>query len=215
DTDEFLWPETSVAEALAALPDHARTARVRPAEALAPDTPDAYAPATAFKAMHIDRAARDRSTVRLYPDYAAHIDDGFLSHVAGKIFLRTGMEDIDFRIHNARQGDAQNPGPADLDGVALLHCHATGYADWRARFDYRHTHGAYRAELGRKGPSGMTLHAFFAAILDSEGESGLRRFHDSLCKATPDHCAALQVEGLLRIHDLQLAQKRARHFPGQ
>ena len=58
DVDEFLWPETGVAEALTALPAQAFTARVRPAEALAPDTPDFYAPATAFKAMHIDRTAR-------------------------------------------------------------------------------------------------------------------------------------------------------------
>jgi hypothetical protein len=213
DVDEFLWPETSVAEALAALPDHARTARVRPAEALAPDTPDAHAPATAFKAIHVDRAERDRSTARLYPDYVAHIDDGFLSHVAGKIFLRTGLPGIEFRIHNARQGEVQNPGPVDLDTVALLHCHAQDWGDWRARFAYRHERGAYRAELGRKGPSGLTLHEFFAAVLDSEGEDGLRRFHDSLCKATPAHCAALEAEGLLRLHDLDLAAKRARHFP--
>ncbi|TMV14793.1 glycosyltransferase family 2 protein [Arenibacterium halophilum] len=213
DVDEFLWPETGVAEALTALPAQAFTARVRPAEALAPDTPDFYAPATAFKAMHIDRTARDRSTARLYPDYAAHIDDGFLSHVAGKIFLRTGMGDIEFRIHNARKGELQNPGAVDLTTVSLLHCHANDWEDFRSRFDYRHSHGAYRAELGRKGPSGLTLHEVFAALLDSEGEDGLRRFHDSLCTATPSHCAALQAEGLLRIHDLQLEQKRARQFP--
>jgi len=215
DVDEFLWPETSVAGALAALPDTAQTARVRPAEALAPDDPDPHAPATAFKAIHVDRAARERSTSALYPDYAAHIDDGFLSHVAGKIFLRTGMAGIEFRIHNARQGEAQNPGAADLEAVTLLHCHSTDWHDWRARFDYRHASGAYRAELGRKGPSGLTQHAFFAALLAQEGEDGLRRFHDRLCRASPEHCAALEAAGLLRVYDLDLAAKRARHFPQQ
>lgn len=215
DVDEFLWPETTVTGALAALPAGTLTARMRPAEALAADTPDPFAPATAFKALHVDRAARDRSTAALYPEYAAHIDDGFMSHVAGKIFLRTGLEGIEMRIHNARQGEVQNPGPADLAAVALLHCHGSDWADWRARFDYRHASGAYRAELGRKGPSGMTRHAFFAALLETEGEAGLRRFFDLTCRATPAHCAALRAQGLLRVHDLDLATKRARHFPQQ
>jgi hypothetical protein len=213
DVDEFLWPQTTVTEVLAALPDDVMTGRVRPAEALAPDTPDAHAPATCFKAIPVDRAARDRSTAALYPDYAAHIDDGFMSHVAGKIFLRTGLGEVAFRIHNVRQGAVQNPGQAEIPQIALLHVHARNWTDWRARFDYRHAKGAYRAELERAGPSGLTRHAFFAALIAAEGETGLRRFFDQVCLATPQHCEALKAQGLLRVHDLDLDARVAKHFP--
>ena len=213
DGDEFLWPETSVAEALASLPPDIHVARVRPLEALAPTEPDPHAPAVCFKGMPILHEARGTVTSALYPEFAALIDDGFLSHVAGKLLVRTGLPGPRFRIHNFSSDGEKNPGQVELESVPLLHVHSDSWEAWRARFDYRHAHGAYRASLERKGPTGLNLHEFFSALIESEGEAGLRRFYETLFKATPQHCAALHELGLLRIEDLGLAAKRSRHFP--
>jgi len=212
DVDEFLWPETSIAASLAALPGDVQTGRMRPMELMVPD-PANPLPGQLFKALPVPRDERRAATLKLYPHYAAHIDDGFLSHVAGKVFLRTGLEDVEFRIHNAFVDGQQNPGQVELPDIALLHMHARGWEDWSARFDYRHAKGAYRAELGRKGPSGLTLHQFFSALLEQEGQPGLRAFYDRICLATQDHCAALSELGLLRDVDLDLADSRRKQFP--
>jgi len=85
DVDEFLWPEDGTfAHQLAALPTGARTARVRPIEALA--AMDGTAPKW-FKGCHLRQAVRNTQTEDIYPTFGALLNGGFLSHVAGKIFV--------------------------------------------------------------------------------------------------------------------------------
>ena len=210
DVDEGLWPDGPVADLLAALPPEVSTARLRPAEALAPEPPG---PVTRFKILPLDRTARRAATIALYADYADLIDDGFMSHVAGKLFLRTGLPDVSFRIHNVYSQQQMNPGQIELEAIRLLHFHAASWQDWRAKFEYRHAKGAYRADLGRHGPTGLTLHKVFEVIRAEGGEAGLRRFFDQVCSADGDHCAALERAGLLLNGDLALEEKRRRHFP--
>ena len=213
DVDEFLIPAQPVASQLAALPEACFCARVRPIEALAPTAADQPLHA---KACALDRATRNRQTERLYPDYGAHLNGGFLSHVAGKLFYRTGVTDLKVNIHNILVGEAQNPGQQELTGTDLLHLHAKTWEAFIAAFHYRLDKGSYRAELKPNRPvdrGGLTLHEMFKAIHDADGESGLRRFFDAVCTATPAHLAALEAEGLLRrpVLDLEAAVKR--HFP--
>ncbi|WP_242601458.1 glycosyltransferase family 2 protein [Pseudaestuariivita atlantica] len=210
DIDEFLCPEDDMARALAALPSSALVARIRAVEALAPG-PDG---ATHwFKAMPIDRAERRLKTDALYPEYGRHLFDGFLSHLAGKIFVRTGQKGLKMRIHNAVLDGIENPGQVEMGTVSLCHLHAENWETWRARFDYRLEHGVYRASVARRGPTGMNTHEFFKALLAEGGEEALRAFHTALCTATPDHLAALETHGLLRKHTLQLSTKRKQFFP--
>jgi hypothetical protein len=108
DVDEFLWSQTPVAVQLAALPATALCARLFPAEALAGD-------GNAFKAVHRLRDRRADIVERLYPTYGRYLNGGFLSHVEGKLFLRTGLPGIGFRIHNAFQGPHKNPGEAPFE----------------------------------------------------------------------------------------------------
>ena len=112
DVDEYLTPLPGAAplgQQLAALPPSCLSARIRPAEALAqppaqpasqPTAQPAAQPVTHFKMLHPDRATRDRYARALWPDYGAHLNGGFLSHVAGKLIYRTGVTGLRVQIHN-------------------------------------------------------------------------------------------------------------------
>ncbi|SDY26231.1 Glycosyl transferase family 2 [Lentibacter algarum] len=210
DVDEFLWPrEQTLAEQLAALPKGCMAARVRPIEALASQT------GTYFKAMTNERKQRQRETDAIYPTYGHHLNGGFLSHVAGKLFARTGSEEADFRIHNVFLGGVQNPEQEELLGTELCHIHAASYGHWMQNYRYRLSHGVYRAELKpNRAPElgGLTLHELLKTIEDTDGEEGLKAFYEEVCTATPELLKRLDDHGLLRNYDLGLEAKRQKHF---
>ena len=171
---------------------------------------------TAFKKFIPPGPERSAIVSRLYPHYAAHLKGGFLSHLAGKIFTRTGQPGVSLRIHNAFRGEDMNPGEVALDSLQLAHVHAASWSEWRAHFAYRHAKGAYRADLAPVRPAeqgGMTLHAYFDSLLEKEGEKGLRAFFDAVCAESDALCARLASEDLLVRHDLGLDAKLHQHFP--
>lgn len=209
DVDEFLRPDAPMAQVLAALPAQTQCARSRPIESLAGD-------GTAFKGFI--RSGRDRAAIveRLYPQFGRHVKGGFLSHLAGKLFVRTGLGPLTVKIHNVFQGDEMNPGESELPTVALCHCHAKTWPDWIAAYRYRLEQGSYRAELAPNMPresGGMSMHELLTRIEADAGEPGLRAFYDELCADTPQLRTRLQSEGLLRICDLDLKAKKRKHFP--
>ena len=192
-------------------------ARVRPVEALSGEGQPGINPGeTAFKAMSLDRKTRHAQTEAVYPTFGSQLNGGFLSHVAGKLFLRTGIDGLEPKIHNAFVGEQENPGQQELPGTELLHLHAASFAEWSAHFRYRHQQGAYRPALAPARPrdrGGMTMHELFAFLLEEQGEPGLRRFYEEVCTATPELRARLAQHGLLRTYRLDLDAKRAKHFP--
>ncbi|MCV6585528.1 MAG: glycosyltransferase family 2 protein [Marinibacterium sp.] len=209
DVDEFLWPQdpdgSTVAGALAALPAQTLCARIRPDEMLAGD-------GTAFKRHMPPGPGRARVARALYGPYARGLRAGFLSHVAGKLFLRTGHARARLRIHTARIGDVTNPGQADLPALALLHAHAPDWASWQQAFDRRLDRGSYRAALPGHGGRGVALHDMLQAIRARDGTAGLRDFFDRVCADTPDLRCALDRHGLLRQADLALDARILRIF---
>jgi len=213
DVDEFLWPDTPpdapIADILGALPDAIQCARIRPIESLSGD-------GTAFKGFVASGPDRAQITDRLYPQFGRHVKGGFLSHLAGKLFVRTGMGDLTVKIHNAFLGEDMNPNATELSDIALCHCHATSWDQWIAAYRFRLEKGSYRSELAPNAPpekGGMSIHEVLTAIEADSGEAGLRAFYDELCADTPELRARLDANGLLRLCDLQLAAKRRKHFP--
>ncbi len=209
DVDEFLCPARPVRDILAALPPECHCARMRPIEALDGD-------GTAFKGFIPPGPERDAIVDRLYPEFGIFVRGGFLSHTAGKLLVRTGLPEVTLRIHNVFHGQMPNPGERPLPQIDLCHFHTRGWRHWIGTYRYRRDHGSYRAGLstGRGGGTGGPgLHELLRGIEAEQGEAGLRRFHDTLCADTADHRDRLRAEGLLRLHDLDLAAKRQRHFP--
>ncbi|MDX1785514.1 MAG: glycosyltransferase family 2 protein [Roseovarius sp.] len=212
DVDEFLWPECPIAEQLADLPDTARTARMRPIEALAP-LPGDDPTQTWFKGCAARQRVRNRQTEEIYPTFGAHLNGGFLSHVTGKIFVRTGTKGIKFRIHNAFLDGAQIPNDFDLPQTRLCHFHAPSWEGWQRAYRYRLERGSYRVGLKASGSNATTMNALFSLIEAEGGEDALRAFYDEVCTASPGLRARLAEHDLLHRVSLDLDAKRARHFP--
>ncbi len=220
DVDEFLWPETSISEQLEALPEACQAARVRPIEALAADSQNTAentaGNTTYFKAMTNDRKQRLAETQAIFPTFGTQLNGGFLSHVAGKVFARTGHKNATFKIHNFYVGDDENPGQVELLGTKLCHMHAHSFDAWMAAYRYRLSKGAYRAELKPNRPreqGGLSLHELLTYLEQTEGEDGLRAFYTEVCTATPELRAQLDDFGLLYSLNLDLAAKCRKHFP--
>ncbi|WP_299023757.1 glycosyltransferase family 2 protein [uncultured Sulfitobacter sp.] len=213
DVDEFLVGNGQITAHLAAQPDHVQCARARPMELLAGGDPQTEA---AFKTFIPAGKAREQTVSALYPTYGPHLKGGFLSHIAGKIFVRTGIEGIKFRIHNAFLNGETNPNHVEMDGIRLAHFHATDWDTWHAHFAYRHDAGSYRADLGparSRDRGGITIHELFALIHDENGDAGLRAFFDEVCADTPALRARLEQYNCLHITRFPFDTAVGKHFP--
>jgi len=218
DVDEFLWPATPLPDQLAALPASAVSARVRPIEALAPDPGDpAPAGSQWFKSCAQAPARRRDETDAIYPTYGPHLNGGFVSHVAGKVFVRTGLAGLGMRIHNAFRDGVRDAAPETLPDTWLCHLHAATWDHWYARYRFRLDRGSYRPGL-KPAPlsdgGALTMHQLFRRLEETGGEAALRRFYAEVCTATPALRARLSAHGRLHAIALGLDAKRERHFPG-
>ena len=209
DIDEFLWSKTPIHRILADLPQEVFCARARPIESLGSN-------GTAFKA-HMPRTPRRSAIVQnLYPKFGDYLKGGFLSHEQGKVFARTGADNVTFRIHNVFVNGASNPDQVELPPVDLCHLHSKNWDDWIAQYRYRLQKGSYRSELKpnrSRENGGTTLHEVLSMLEAEEGEAGLRSFYDEICADTPERRAQLKNHNLLKLRDLNLAKKRRTHFP--
>lgn len=217
DVDEFLWPRMPLAEQLAALPDTVRSARVHPIEALAPDPGDPPAEGTLWCKGHArHHGPRRAQTNAIYPTYGEHLNGGFLSHVAGKVFVRTGIGAASLRIHNAFFDRVQDPAPARLNDTLLVHMHGKSWEHWLALYRFRMREGSYRDGLrAAPMPDGvaLTMNQLFSVLEAEGGETALAAFYREVCTATPELRARLRAHGQLYSVALDLDAKRRRHFP--
>lgn len=205
DVDEFIWPDTTISESLAAAPSDARTLRLRPIEALEGD-------GTAFKGRITGKPDVTKEiSDRIYPAYGQFLRGGFISHTAGKLFVRTGFDKIKIRIHNIMIDNVKDRTGIEATDMRLCHAHAKTWDAFKSMYEFRMKQGSYRKELS--GPDGVPLHAIFKTLEDELGEAGLRGFYNEICVDTPQLRKALAAEGLLHICDLRLDQMRKKHFP--
>lgn len=213
DVDEFLVPKGQISALLSTLPDTVQCARARPMELLAGGDPQVDA---AFKTFIPAGKAREQVVASLYPTFGQHLKGGFLSHIAGKIFVRTGIDGLKFRIHNAFLDGVTNPNHIEMPALQLAHFHATDWDTWYGHFTYRFHSGSYRADLGparARDRGGITTHELFTMIQEEEGEAGLRAFFDEVCADTPALRARLNALGHLHRTAFPFDTCVAKHFP--
>ncbi|SFD82335.1 Glycosyl transferase family 2 [Roseivivax sediminis] len=208
DVDEFLLPRRPVAEALSELHEDTDFARIVPAELLALE---AGGPARHFKLTH-KGAGQPKAVVQdIYPTFGLHLYGGFLSHVTGKVFVRTGQPgDIRFGIHALRRDGVHLKTKTQLSGVHLGHLHAPSWAHFRDHLEFRRSHGSYRKR--NEDPADMGLADILAFLDETEGEDGLRAFFEEVCRDTPELRARLAAHGMLLDHPLDLDAAVARVF---
>lgn len=197
DVDEFIWPTRPIREVLAEAPPDAPALRMAPWEALHdPALPDDIFTARAFR-----RALKgpDYSALKadVFGPYAEMLDQGAISHSAGKCFFRAGVPGLSPRIHTAMIGGERLVLRDVMPDVALLHFHAQDREDWIARLPFRATKGAYRANP-----------PFFVWYSMTDPE-GVEKFYRRVQMATPDMLARLAREGVLIEAELGLRAKVA------
>lgn len=209
DVDEYIWPTAPLEPLLGALPADTPCARIRPIEALA-------GRANEYKAFIPDGPDREAVVRAIYPTYGVFLKGGFLSHVAGKLFARTGLENAQFRIHNLRQDKETNLPSIELPEVDLCHHHAHSWEQWSAVYRFRLQQGSYRAGLASGFPravGGMNKHELLSMIEEEQGVAGLQRFYEEISATDPQVYHRLADRGMLRNRPLDLARKRRKHFP--
>ncbi len=215
DVDEFLLPAEDIGEVLNELPAHVKCARVRPIEALAPG--DAVEVGeTLFKAFHLDQQKRQVASELCFPNWGAYLSGGFLSHVAGKLFFRTGLKGLQIKIHNVILDGEQNPGQVELPEIELGHFHADSWQHFIQAYRFRLAKGSYRSELKPqvRKDGALNLHDLFQTIESDGGEEALKAFFHEVCVADIDLSLRLKANGLLRRHQMNFQSLREKHFPG-
>ncbi|MFV1594421.1 glycosyltransferase family 2 protein [Phaeobacter sp. JH20_36] len=216
DVDEFLWPHISargarpqIGEILAALPAETDVLRMRPLEALAGRV-DMY------KSMIASAADREQQVRAIYPEFGVFLKGGFLSHTAGKLFARTGLPDIQFRIHNLFQHGEKNTREQEQNALQICHRHAPSWEAWQDSYRFRLKQGSYRPGLAAgfsRNLGGLNTHDLLSMIEEEHGSEGLKRFFGEINAEAPDIYQRLQKRGMIHHCPLDLTAKRREHFP--
>ncbi|WP_367647755.1 glycosyltransferase family 2 protein [Ruegeria arenilitoris] len=210
DVDEFLWSSIPVRDQLRSVPPQTAAARVRPIEALS-GSDDMY---KAYIPSGPDREALVQS---IYPNYGGFVLGGFLSHVQGKLIVRTGMKHLSFRIHNLFQNKVLLPCKFELPGLELCHRHAPDWEHWVAHYRFRLERGSYQPGMSPNVPrehGGLNMNELLSWIEAEEGPDGLRAFFDEMGGADPEARARLDDHGMVLHRPLDLEGKLRKHFPG-
>ena len=209
DVDEFLLPDRPVADDLAAVPADMTCLRLLPAERLAqPGGAPPGAGEWLFKRLPSDGGQTKAVLETLYPTFGLHLREGFVSHITGKVFARTGVPAARLGIHNLRHRSATVGNVAETATLRLGHAHADGWEDFRDRMAFRLDKGSYR----KKDATGFCLEDVLQFLAREEGEDGLRLFYAEMCEARPELVAALEARGLLIRRDLDLDGAVAQAF---
>lgn len=212
DVDEFLVLNQPMSDIL----DKAEknVLRVAPFESLCrEDTDDAD---TIYcKAKLPNGPKGDVLAQEIYPQFGAFFKSAFVSHTAGKIFVKAGLPDIEIRIHRAFDSSKTALPDQDIPDTELCHLHVQSWEKWLKIMTFRLSKGSYRSELEQSLPLGsgrMSRHNLFSA-LTSEGTEDLRAFFEEVCLASPALLKKLNTHGLLRAYNLNLQTHLQKHFP--
>ena len=206
DVDEFIVSQADVGTTLYKLDEQTLCARLRPMEQLVGDS-------QTFKGFIPNGPSRHAIVTGIYPELGKYIKGRFLSHVAGKVFRRTGLEGAKIRIHNVFQREVTSPQQVKLPTMDLAHCHTKPWKDWLELFRYRLNHGSYRAELSAAKKNSFAFNTLLTSLEASDGETGLKRIYDEGAVDTLALQGRLKGHGLLRKINLNLDAKLARHVP--
>ena len=180
DTDEFVLSAHALSDLLKSVPADIAGARLYPAEALASAKPGVSP--THFKLRTISDGVPPTAIHDVYPTFGSYLRGGFLSHLAGKVFVRTGLGDIRLAIHRLRFNGEDVSNMAVLDGAHIGHLHAPDWDNFQSKLDFRHSKGSYRP---KDNDPEKSIGHLLQYLRDEEGEPGLRQFFEEMCLDTP------------------------------
>lgn len=206
DIDEFLLPPRPLAGMLAQVPADAAFVSLAPAEMLA--QPDPWNGPVHFKLTRRE-AGHPRAVLEdIYPEFGAHVPEGFLSYTGAKNIARAGLPGIRFGIHALRHGGRQVCNGIALAGTLVGHAHAPSWETFSRHLQFRLSRGSYR----KKSTENMELKDVLEFLSAEEGDRGLRRFFTAVNTANADLLDRLAAHDMLLTARLDLDARVARRF---
>ena len=193
DVDEFILGSADVSETLAAAPDDMAAMRLLPAEALAPEPPETWP--SRFKLTPAAAGHGAAVLEDIYPTFGPHLRGGFLSHVAGKVFARTGLGAVRLGIHALRMNGCEVLNTGQIDGLWLGHLHAPSWPAFLAKLAFRRSKGSYR--IRPEDAPERNVGRLLAYLQDEEGPEALRVFFEETCRDSDGLRARLAAHGML------------------
>ncbi|MYM56012.1 glycosyltransferase family 2 protein [Thalassovita mangrovi] len=203
DVDEFLLPQDRMADHLARVDADKIALHLPPAEQLAGQGDEAFKLAPRA-------AGRPASVLQdIYPTFGMHLRGGFISHIEGKLFVRTGIEGLRFGIHAIHWQGAPVTNIQSMPGVYLGHAHAPTFDGFIADLDFRMSDGSYRKT---EDEDKFRFSDVVDFLIENEGEEGLKMFYQEVCTLTPELARKLGENGMLVEYPLRLEEKTSRVF---
>ena len=132
----------------------------------------------------------------IYPTFGSYLRGGFLSHLAGKVFARTGLGEIRLAIHRLRLKGEDVLNTVTVAGAYVGHLHAPDWDSFLAKLEFRQSKGSYRVKSDDALKNVGHLLQF---LRDEEGEDGLRHFFTEMCEDSADLRARLKKHKLLLV----------------
>ena len=192
DVDEFVLSSKKLSTVLKSVPDDMAGARLYPAEALAASVAGELP--KHFKLRTTSPDVPSAAVAEIYPTFGSYVRGGFLSHLAGKVFARTGLGNVRLAIHRLRLKGEDVLNTATLDDVYIGHLHAPDWDSFVEKLEFRQSKGSYRV---KSDDALKNIGHLLSYLRDEEGEDGLRLFFTEICQDSPDLRARLKKFGLL------------------
>lgn len=209
DIDEFILASSSIAETLASFRTAVSSVRLEPVEKLA-DHPATQGHGKMFFKRAVPWGERTTEGLTdLFPEFGKRLKSGLVSHVQGKVFARTGIRDGKLGIHRFKSNAVEIKN-RNIQSAYLGHFHCATEEEFLKKLKFRLSKGSYRPT---KTPEPTSLHNLFSELAAAEGEQGLIRFYDEVCRATPRLVNALSANGLLIETALDLEDTLRRFHP--
>ncbi|CUH68403.1 hypothetical protein TG4357_03546 [Thalassovita gelatinovora] len=204
DVDEFLLPSLTMVQHLAQVSPDKIALHLPPAEQLATG-----AGSEAFKLAPRSVGAPATVLETIYPTFGMHLRGGFISHIEGKLFVRTGVEGLRFGIHAIHWQGAPATNIQAQPRLYLGHAHAPTWDEFMADMEFRMAHGSYRKTDEDEKFRFSDVVDF---LIEAEGEAGLQAFYKEVCTLTPQLAKKLTENNMLLEYPLHLDDKLAQVF---
>lgn len=192
DTDEFILSSRKLTTVLKSVPKDLAGVRLYPAEALAVGTVGQLP--KHFKLRTTGDGVPPSAVTEVYPTFGSYVRGGFLSHLAGKVFARTGQGNLRLAIHRLRIKGEDVLNVMPLEDVFVGHLHASDWDSFLEKLDFRQTKGSYRV---KSDDALKNIGHLLRYLREEEGEDGLRLFFSEVCEDSPELRARLKQHGLL------------------
>lgn len=200
DSDEFLYTRKETGEILASVDSHINAVRFRPVEGIYTDIGQAMATCSSTYFRTVQHKYMAPFVHRLfYGRVAGYFSRGLTGHSIGKIFLRTGLANVDINIHHATFPGDQPIGEVEVTrfdtDACLVHFVVLSYPHWLKKWSDRFESGVAK-EMGKKNDS------FCRMFGKTNNEAGRQRLFGQMFIVNPRRLNLMQAMGIIRKIDI-------------